>query len=40
MGYTRHGYRVLALAYKELPKKLKYPKIQRIQRFAFEKHFL
>ncbi|XP_060604032.1 polyamine-transporting ATPase 13A3-like [Ruditapes philippinarum] len=36
-GYTRHGYRVLALAHKPLPSKLKYPKLQRIQREQVER---
>jgi magnesium-transporting ATPase (P-type) len=35
MKYTRHGYRVIALAYKPLSEKLKYPKLQRIERYAF-----
>ena len=33
MSYTKHGYRVLALAYKPLPEKLKYTKLQRLQRY-------
>ncbi|KAK3580043.1 hypothetical protein CHS0354_028614 [Potamilus streckersoni] len=37
MGYTQHGYRVLALAYRSLPEKLKYAKVQRIQRDQVEK---
>ncbi|XP_045161334.2 polyamine-transporting ATPase 13A3-like isoform X2 [Mercenaria mercenaria] len=36
-GYTKHGYRVLALACKSLPRKLKYPKLQRIQREQVER---
>ncbi|KAH3827166.1 hypothetical protein DPMN_129095, partial [Dreissena polymorpha] len=35
--YTRHGYRVLALAYKSLSEKLKYPKLQRIEREEVER---
>ena len=31
-SYTQHGYRVIALANKQLPSKLTYPKIQRLQR--------
>ncbi|XP_063410293.1 polyamine-transporting ATPase 13A3-like isoform X2 [Mytilus trossulus] len=37
MKYTQHGYRVLALAWRQLPAKLKYTKIQRIQREQVEK---
>ncbi|XP_064599544.1 polyamine-transporting ATPase 13A3-like isoform X2 [Liolophura sinensis] len=37
MGYTQHGYRVLALAWKPLPTKLNYVKIQRVQREQVEK---
>ncbi|WAR15527.1 AT133-like protein [Mya arenaria] len=37
MSYTRHGFRVLALAYKPLPEKLKYPKLQRIEREQVER---
>lgn len=37
MLYTQHGYRVLALAWRPLPGKLKYPKLQRIQREQVEK---
>ncbi|KAL3862276.1 hypothetical protein ACJMK2_008257, partial [Sinanodonta woodiana] len=37
MGYTQHGYRVLAIAYRSLPEKLKYAKVQRIQREQVEK---
>jgi len=37
MEYTKHGYRVLALAHKSLPEKLKYPKLQRIQREQVER---
>lgn len=33
--YTKKGYRVLALAHRSLPAKLKYAKIQRIQRYRF-----
>ena len=33
MSYTKHGYRVLALAHRELPEKLKYAKIQKLQRY-------
>ncbi|KAK7494113.1 hypothetical protein BaRGS_00014586 [Batillaria attramentaria] len=35
-SYTQHGYRVIALAKKELPSKLTYPKIQRLQREQVE----
>lgn len=35
-NYTQHGYRVIALAKKELPSKLTYPKIQRLQREQLE----
>ncbi|XP_052213328.1 polyamine-transporting ATPase 13A3-like isoform X2 [Dreissena polymorpha] len=37
MTYTRYGYRVLALAWKQLPNKYNYVKVQRIQRDAVEK---
>ncbi|XP_052278090.1 polyamine-transporting ATPase 13A3-like isoform X1 [Dreissena polymorpha] len=37
MTYTRHGYRVLALAYKPLSDRLKYPKLQRIEREQVER---
>ncbi|WAR15529.1 AT133-like protein [Mya arenaria] len=37
MSYTRRGFRVLALAYKPLPEKLKYPKLQRIEREQVER---
>ena len=33
MSYTKHGYRVLALAHRELPEKLKHAKIQKLQRY-------
>ncbi|KAL8601674.1 hypothetical protein ACOMHN_033850 [Nucella lapillus] len=35
-AYTQHGYRVIALAKKQLPSKLTYPKIQRLQREQVE----
>ncbi|XP_076452131.1 polyamine-transporting ATPase 13A3-like isoform X2 [Babylonia areolata] len=35
-SYTQHGYRVIALAKKQLPSKLTYPKIQRLQREQVE----
>ncbi|XP_070207558.1 polyamine-transporting ATPase 13A3-like isoform X2 [Littorina saxatilis] len=35
-SYTQHGYRVIALAQKNLPSKLTYPKIQRLQREQVE----
>lgn len=35
-SYTQHGYRVIALAKKQLPIKLTYPKIQRLQREQVE----
>lgn len=35
-SYTQHGYRVIALARKQLPSKLTYPKIQRLQREQVE----
>ncbi|XP_062598964.1 polyamine-transporting ATPase 13A3-like, partial [Saccostrea cucullata] len=38
INYTKHGYRVLALAYRSLPTKLKYAKIQRIQREQVERN--
>ncbi|XP_060069309.1 polyamine-transporting ATPase 13A3-like [Ylistrum balloti] len=38
MGYTQHGYRVLALAWRPLPDKLNYSKIHRIQREQVEKN--
>ncbi|XP_067658645.1 polyamine-transporting ATPase 13A3-like [Haliotis asinina] len=37
MAYTQHGYRVLALAWKALPQKLNYAKLQRITREQVEK---
>ncbi|KAL3862275.1 hypothetical protein ACJMK2_008256, partial [Sinanodonta woodiana] len=37
MSYTQQGYRVLAIAYRSLPEKLKYAKVQRIQREQVEK---
>ncbi|KAK3088339.1 hypothetical protein FSP39_017880 [Pinctada imbricata] len=37
MAYTQHGYRVLALGYRSLPAKIKYAKIQRIQREQVER---
>lgn len=36
--YTKKGYRVLALAHRSLPAKLKYAKIQRIQREQVERN--
>ncbi|XP_062618648.1 polyamine-transporting ATPase 13A3-like [Saccostrea cucullata] len=38
INYTKHGYRVLALAYRSLPTKLKYAKLQRIQREQVERN--
>ncbi|XP_033763289.1 probable cation-transporting ATPase 13A3 [Pecten maximus] len=38
MGYTQHGYRVLALAWRQLPEKLNYTKVHRIQREQVEKN--
>ncbi|XP_021372872.1 probable cation-transporting ATPase 13A3 isoform X2 [Mizuhopecten yessoensis] len=38
MGYTQHGYRVLALAWRPLPENLKYTKIHRLQREQVEKN--
>ena len=35
MKYTQHGYRVIAIAFRQLPAKLKYAKLQRIQRYYF-----
>ncbi|KAL4221380.1 hypothetical protein ACF0H5_019638 [Mactra antiquata] len=35
--YTMRGYRVLALAYRALPEKLKYAKLQRLQREQLER---
>ncbi|XP_048250057.1 polyamine-transporting ATPase 13A3-like isoform X2 [Haliotis rufescens] len=37
MAYTQHGYRVIALAWKALPQKLNYAKLQRITREQVEK---
>ncbi|XP_062591855.1 polyamine-transporting ATPase 13A3-like [Saccostrea cucullata] len=37
MSYTQHGYRVIAMAWKELPSKINYVKVQRIQREQVEK---
>lgn len=37
MKYTQHGYRVIAIAFRQLPAKLKYAKLQRIQREQVEK---
>ncbi|XP_067658153.1 polyamine-transporting ATPase 13A3-like isoform X1 [Haliotis asinina] len=37
MTYTQHGYRVIALAWKPLPQKLNYVKVQRITREQVEK---
>ncbi|XP_048250053.1 polyamine-transporting ATPase 13A3-like isoform X2 [Haliotis rufescens] len=37
MAYTQHGYRVIALAWKPLPQKLNYVKVQRISREQVEK---
>jgi cation-transporting ATPase 13A3/4/5 len=34
MSYTQHGYRVIAMAWKELPSKINYVKVQRIQRLV------
>ncbi|KAJ8320792.1 hypothetical protein KUTeg_002379 [Tegillarca granosa] len=34
MEYTKHGYRVIALAWKPLPEKLNYVKVQKLQSFA------
>lgn len=34
--YAQQGYRIIALAYKELDKKMTYPKIQRISRDKVE----
>ena len=33
MSYTKHGYRVLALAHRALPEKINYTRVQRIQRY-------
>ncbi|XP_069105845.1 polyamine-transporting ATPase 13A3-like [Argopecten irradians] len=38
MGYTQHGYRVLALAWRQLPEKLNYTKVHKIQREQVEKN--
>ncbi|XP_056003243.1 polyamine-transporting ATPase 13A3-like isoform X2 [Ostrea edulis] len=38
INYTKHGYRVIALAYRSFPTKLKYTKIQRIQREQVERN--
>ncbi|KAK3592581.1 hypothetical protein CHS0354_018848 [Potamilus streckersoni] len=35
-SYTQHGYRVIGLAYKQLPANLKYVKVQRMQREQVE----
>lgn len=35
MSYTQHGYRVIAMAWKELPSKINYVKVQRIPRFVY-----
>jgi len=35
-SYTQHGYRVIALAWKQLPIKLNYVKVQRIGREKVE----
>ncbi|XP_053378783.1 polyamine-transporting ATPase 13A3-like isoform X2 [Mercenaria mercenaria] len=35
-SYTQHGYRVLALAWKQLPNKYNYVKVQRVQRERVE----
>lgn len=34
MSFTKHGYRVIAMAWKELPPKINYVKVQRIPRFV------
>lgn len=34
MSFTKHGYRVIAIAWKELPPKINYVKVQRIPRFV------
>ncbi|XP_022343828.2 polyamine-transporting ATPase 13A3-like isoform X2 [Crassostrea virginica] len=38
MSYTQHGYRVIAMAWKELPSKINYVKVQRIPREQVEKN--
>ncbi|XP_056009039.1 polyamine-transporting ATPase 13A3-like isoform X2 [Ostrea edulis] len=40
MSYTQHGYRVIAMAWKELPSKINYVKVQRIQREQVEKDLI
>nr|XP_034336554.1 probable cation-transporting ATPase 13A3 isoform X2 [Crassostrea gigas] len=38
MSFTKHGYRVIAMAWKELPPKINYVKVQRIPREQVEKN--
>lgn len=39
-GYTREGYRVLGVAYKELPPKVSYVKAQRLSREDAESNLI
>ncbi|XP_059164770.1 polyamine-transporting ATPase 13A3-like isoform X2 [Physella acuta] len=40
LSYTQHGYRVIALAWKQLPTKLNYVKVQRVSREQLENELI